>query len=141
MMLNHGLNAGESSAAFVKGTMVLIPKSTYGQQSLTFGSPQYKTQSRLNNDAYLSQWRNGEFHLLSSWILEGPHKSYYLDVAQILLKLDMVKAFDRLEWHFIIMLMRHIGLGPHFISYFTTISKNASSAIRINGKLMTPFKI
>jgi hypothetical protein len=34
-----------------------------------------------------------------------------------LLKLDLAKAYDRLDWNFIATALSRLGLQPHFISF------------------------
>jgi hypothetical protein len=53
----------------------------------------------------------------------------------MLLKLDIMKAFDRLEWHFLIALLEHVGFGPGFINLLKASYSSATSAVRINGRL------
>jgi hypothetical protein len=53
----------------------------------------------------------------------------------ILLKLDILKAFDMIEWSFIIKILEHVGFGPNFIGFIKASYASATSAVRINGRL------
>jgi hypothetical protein len=47
----------------------------------------------------------------------------------ILLKLDVAKAFDMLEWEFLLSLLHKIGFGPNFICFIKATQASATSAI------------
>lgn len=57
------------------------------------------------------------------------------------MKMDIVKAFDMLEWNFLFQVLQHIGFGRNFISFVRALTSNASSAILVNGKLIEPFSV
>jgi hypothetical protein len=55
-----------------------------------------------------------------------------------LLKIDLAKAFDRLEWSFISQALTRIGFSPHFINLIYTCISTPSLSILINHE-PTPF--
>jgi hypothetical protein len=58
----------------------------------------------------------------------------------MLLKLDVVKAFDMLEWPFLISLLETIGFGPNFVRFIKASQRSARSALRINGRMTEYFQ-
>ena len=56
----------------------------------------------------------------------------------ILLFIDFEKAFDSLEWNFMIKSLQHFNFGNQFINWVKTIYKNISSCI-INHGTTTPY--
>jgi hypothetical protein len=58
---------------------------------------------------------------------------------QLFLKLDMVKAFDMVEWDFLVALLDKCGFGPNFIRFLTASQATQSSAVRINSRTSDTF--
>lgn len=56
-------------------------------------------------------------------------------VGGILLFLDFEKAFDSLEWPFMIACLQKFGFGPEFIKWIQVLYKNPTITIKINGWL------
>jgi hypothetical protein len=50
------------------------------------------------------------------------------------LKVDVVKAFDKMEWRFMVRMMRCMGFPAKFITFFNAITINANTAVLINGR-------
>lgn len=57
-----------------------------------------------------------------------------------MLKLDLAKAFDRLEWSFIKYALRRIGFGEHFINLIAACIECPIFSIIINGQSFGTFK-
>lgn len=53
----------------------------------------------------------------------------------LVVKLDMSKAYDRLEWGFLADLMRALGFGDHWINMTLTCISTVSYRIKFNGDL------
>jgi len=51
-----------------------------------------------------------------------------------ILKLDLAKAFDRLEWNFITSALRRIGFNNHFISLVNACISSPTFAVLANGE-------
>ena len=49
------------------------------------------------------------------------------------IKLDMEKAYDRLEWPFILNVLRNFGFDERWINWITECISNTSFSILING--------
>jgi len=49
------------------------------------------------------------------------------------LALDQEKAFDRVDWDFLLSTLDHMGFGPSFISQVRLLYSNIGSAILVNG--------
>lgn len=65
---------------------------------------------------------------LKSW----KHKAF-------LLKVDLAKAFDRIEWHFIISALKRQGFSDKFVTLVYSCISSTSMAVNINGSLTDYF--
>ena len=59
----------------------------------------------------------------------------------ILLQIDFEKAFDSIEWNFLIKALKRFNFGDSFIKWVNVIYKNISSCIINNGKCTPYFKV
>ena len=57
----------------------------------------------------------------------------------LLLKLDIVGAFDSVSWRYMFELMTAIGFGPRWCDIMAIMWTSASSWIMVNGQLGSPF--
>ena len=57
------------------------------------------------------------------------------DEATILISLDQEKAFDRVDRSFLYDLLSHLGFGPNFRKWVSTLYKGAFMQIILNGWL------
>lgn len=71
----------------------------------------------------------------------------YLKIAKeseksfLLLKVDIVKAFDCINWKFLYRLLEKIGFGPNFLRMIKVVNAFASSSILLNGKVTEVFQL
>ncbi|XP_059074592.1 uncharacterized protein LOC131064526 [Cryptomeria japonica] len=66
-------------------------------------------------------------------------KSSHQNSAMLLL--DFKKAYDRVEWKFILMMLEAFGFPPYFCLAVQTLLKDASAQIEINGVLSPSFSL
>lgn len=58
-----------------------------------------------------------------------------LKVSSILLKLDITKVFDSIQWLFLLEVLRKMGFGPRWISWICGLLAHSSTSIMVNGVL------
>ena len=56
------------------------------------------------------------------------------------LKLDMSKAYDKVEWKFLEKVMLHLGFSGSFVSIIMSCIKSISYAVLFNGELVGHIK-
>ena len=68
---------------------------------------------------------------------------YLKDNSQpgILINIDFEKAFDSLNWEFVLVTFEKFNFGPSFIHWVETLYKNISSCIINNGHTSSFFKV
>lgn len=57
----------------------------------------------------------------------------------LLLSTDAEKAFDRVDWEYLKLTLRHFGVGPKMFHRISSLYANPSAQVRINGTLSDPF--
>lgn len=77
---------------------------------------------RISNNVALAQEITHSFQL-SSWKQEA-----------FMLKIDLAKAFDRIEWDFIARALARKGLHGHFINLIRSCISTATFSVQINGQ-------
>ena len=55
--------------------------------------------------------------------------------------LDFEKAYDRIEWNFIIMMLDAFGFPPFFCIVVKMLLKDAYAQVDVNGSLSAPFPL
>ncbi|WRX28178.1 Reverse transcriptase domain - like 10 [Theobroma cacao] len=60
--------------------------------------------------------------------------------GNVVLKLDMAKAYDRLNWDFLYLMMEHFGFNAHWINMIKSCISNCWFSLLINGSLVGYFK-
>ena len=55
------------------------------------------------------------------------------------LALDQEKAFNRIDWDFLLSTVDHMGFGPSFISWVKLLYSNIRSAVLVNFYISNPF--
>ncbi|MCO5606714.1 hypothetical protein L7F22_060904 [Adiantum nelumboides] len=58
-----------------------------------------------------------------------------VDMQYVFFKIDFDKAYDRIEWDFILQSLHDIGFGKLFVKYIHVLFGNALAQIAINGEL------
>ena len=58
----------------------------------------------------------------------------------MIVKIDLEKAYDRLEWSFIKMVLEHFGLPTNIVKLIMSCVSSTSTSILINGSKMDPFQ-
>ena len=57
------------------------------------------------------------------------------------MSLDAEKAFDRLDWNFMIATLRYIGLGPRMLRMIEALYSKPSAQIRVNSTISESFPL
>ncbi|CAM6090846.1 unnamed protein product [Calypogeia fissa] len=156
--LLKGIVEGRLHISFTKGLIVLLCKKGdqmffNNKRPITMFNVIYKIgakayQLRLVNvlckfispqQAAFLPGRNIHHALLyMSELLQQAENS---NLDYLFLKLDITKAFDLLEWNFILALLEKIGFGSNFIAFIRASQDSARSAILINGHMTGEFII
>jgi hypothetical protein len=85
-------------------------------------------------------------HLISDNILVAYEITHFLlnkregDLGYAALKLDMSKAYDRVEWDFLEKMMRRMGFDENWIRLIMECVSTVSYQIKVNGELIDRFK-
>lgn len=61
--------------------------------------------------------------------------------STLLLSTDAEKAFDRVDWEYLKLTLRHFGLGPKMFHRISSLYSDPLAQIRINGTLSDPFAL
>ena len=83
---------------------------------------------RISNNIIVAQEISHSFSL-SSW-----------NGIDFMLKIDLAKAFDRIEWHFIASALERKGLDDHFINLIYSCISSPTFSVIINGQSFAHFK-
>jgi hypothetical protein len=83
---------------------------------------------RISNNIIITQEITHSF-TLSSW----KNKAF-------MLKIDLAKAFDRIEWNFIVAALTCKGLPSHFINLIHACISSPTFSVVINGQPFTKFR-
>ncbi len=62
--------------------------------------------------------------------------TFFTELKQLpcmLLAIEFAKAFDSLNWNFLLNTLEHVNFGPNFISYVKLMYNNIESAVLNNG--------
>jgi hypothetical protein len=54
-------------------------------------------------------------------------------------KLDLMKAYDRVDWDFLESAMRKLGFAKTWVDWIITCIKSAQLSVRFNGRLLKKF--
>lgn len=61
--------------------------------------------------------------------------------SRAVMLLDVVKAFDSVEWEYIWRVLREFGFGPSFISWVKVLYNDPKAKVRINGDYSSEFQL
>lgn len=59
----------------------------------------------------------------------------------LLLSIDAEKAFDRVDWGFMVRTLRAVGLGGTIVNWINALYKSPSAFVRVNGTPSAEFKM
>ncbi|XP_059075477.1 secreted RxLR effector protein 78-like [Cryptomeria japonica] len=90
----------------------------------------YPTQTGFIKGRYILE------NLITSWEAMEWARTSNQDAAMFLF--DYEKAYDRVEWEFIIMMLESFGFLGEFCQIVKVLLHDASAQIDINGSLSTP---
>jgi hypothetical protein len=152
----EGIVTGELHAAFTRGFIVLLakmgdPTLFINKKPLTMLNVIYKVAAKayqkrltkvlqsfitMQQSAFLPGRSIHHSLLLMSGLL---HHAESNDLDYLLMKLDVVKAFDEVEWGFLLALLEKYGFVPNCLSFLKALQASQTSAVRINGRLSNSF--
>lgn len=150
LVLNEGITRGEFTEKFSLGLIVLLPKKgdqrlLSNKRPITLLNVAYKIgakalQHRLTpilqriispqQSAFLSG-RNIHHSLVM--LGEMLHQAAVSGEEHLLLKFDVVKAFDTIEWPFLLDLLEKSGFSGTLTGFLRASFAHPSSAILLNG--------
>jgi hypothetical protein len=53
--------------------------------------------------------------------------------TEVLLKLDLVRAFDSISWSFLFEVLRRMGFGERFLKWIALLLYTANTRVMVNG--------
>lgn len=59
-------------------------------------------------------------------------------ISSLFLKLDISKAFDSVDWAFLLEILSHLGFGATWRNLISNLLKSASTQVILNGEPGTP---
>uniref|UniRef100_A0A803PCV1 Reverse transcriptase domain-containing protein n=1 Tax=Cannabis sativa TaxID=3483 RepID=A0A803PCV1_CANSA len=77
--------------------------------------------------------------LIANEIIHAIHTRRTGKTGWAAIKLDMEKAFDRVEWKFLNHLLLHVGFPTHFISLIMKCLSTVTSRLSLNGSMSEAF--
>ncbi|KAH7428261.1 hypothetical protein KP509_10G083600 [Ceratopteris richardii] len=63
------------------------------------------------------------------------------DQEMVGLQIDFAKAFDRIRWDFIVVVLKKLGFGIRFCRLIYILAQDNAFDMEINGSISTPFSI
>uniref|UniRef100_A0A8C5Q7Q5 Reverse transcriptase domain-containing protein n=1 Tax=Leptobrachium leishanense TaxID=445787 RepID=A0A8C5Q7Q5_9ANUR len=69
------------------------------------------------------------------------HRAQVQGRPTIFLSVDAEKAFDRVDWHYLFGVLRHMGFGSKWMTWLQALYSSPTAQIRVNGTHSTPFGI
>ena len=153
-VLHFGHSQGEFSLSQRRGTITLIPKKgdlreRKNWRPITLLTVDYKIASRAIGGRLLKVLSHvispdqsgsvpgrfiGESVLLLQNIVEYATLN---DIPAALISLDQEKAFDRVDWAFLLKTLKAMGFGPSFLKWVQTFYSGVLSTVQVD--YFTPF--
>ncbi|XP_060965278.1 uncharacterized protein LOC133034246 [Cannabis sativa] len=93
----------------------------------------------INQSAFLQGRQITDNILLANEIIHAIHSRRSGKIGWAAIKLDMEKAFDRVEWSFLNRLLNHVGLPSSFSSLIMRCLSTVQFRLSINGSLTDTF--
>lgn len=59
----------------------------------------------------------------------------------MVLSIDAEKAFDKVDWDFMMETIKELGIGPRMIRWIGSLYMNPSASVKVNGNLSPQFKM
>lgn len=156
--LKTGIDEEQFSAFVTKGAIVLLRKKADqrllgNKRSITLLNTIYKLgakamQGRISpilqriitpqQSAFLPKRNIHQALLLMGEMLQRAKES---GDNYILMQLDVCKAFDRLEWPYLLAVVEKVGMGGLLLRFLKVSFASASSFIMLNGRPTKTFKL
>lgn len=157
-ILNRGIEREAFTDDLVKGHIVLLPKKLdqtllTNKRPITLLNVAYKVGAKALQQRLTPMLQRlitpQQFTFLPgrnihhSLLLMGEMLQQAADSGEefFLLKLDVVKAFDKLEWPFLLAVIEKMGIGGHLSKFLKASFTSAASAIVLNGVPTSSFSL
>jgi hypothetical protein len=72
-------------------------------------------------------------HDCLAWAFEYIHLCHQSKKEIVILKLDFEKAFDKVEYSAILLMLKHLGFGEVWLKWISCILQSASTSVLLNG--------
>jgi len=93
-------------------------------------APQLNTLVATNQSAFIRGRCIHDNYMLVQQTIKVLHQR---KISSLFLKLDISKAFDSVDWAFLLEILTHLGFGPTWVSIISNLLRSASTQIILNG--------
>ena len=130
--------------SFNSTTVVLIPKIKTPQEMKQFRPISLCNRLRCCMDDIISKEQSAFVpgHPITDNVLVAYECTHYLKgkVGTCVVKLDMAKAYDRVEWEYLNGIMLKLGFHETFIALIMRCATLVSFSVKVNGRLSSVFR-
>lgn len=157
-MVNHAWKNGSLSPLVNEGLITLIPKNVAREKPqdwrpITLLNTSYKILAKalaLRIKYILPRLVGGEqfgfVHgrsIFENILNVAGAIDYVCDtgLSAVMLNVDMDKAYDRVEWSYVVAGLEKMGFGSNFRRMISTIFSNASVKVLVNGEVVGSFVV